>query len=162
MSAIDRKGRRPVLEWGLVISLCLAILIFELYPTSEACGLSARVTGKAHMASHAILIHEQHEELADDSLRYFIVIFPVCTYRPDPEYPDSAREAGIEGDVTVNIRINDNGTVEDVIVNQSSGSDILDQAAVSSAWATEWTPAQNNYGAGVDVWTSIKYSFPRQ
>ncbi len=50
------------------------------------------------------------------------------------------------------------GTIEDIGVYQSSGSDILDRAAISAAWKTRWTPAQRNR-VGVRVWTIIAYRF---
>jgi outer membrane biosynthesis protein TonB len=34
----------------------------------------------------------------------------------------------------------------------------LDQAAMSAAWNTRWTPAQNN-GIPVGVWTTVTYNF---
>ncbi len=160
MKTADWKRRRVVLKWGLSLSLLLTIPTFEEYPKPEASNLSARVTDAAHMASRTILILEQHEEPVDDSSRIPITVFPVCTYLPEPEYPDSLREAGIEGDVVILVFISDNGTVQDVYAIQPSGWAILDKLAILSVWNSEWTPAMRNSGEGVGVWTSLICRFP--
>ncbi len=109
---------------------------------------------------------EQTEELtqqsSDDEIgppRFMPVEdFPVCTYKPMPDYPEMAKQAEIEGTVTVWLYIKADGTVADVQLYNSSGVGSLDQAAMSAAWNTRWTPARNN-GIPVGVWTSITYNF---
>jgi len=83
---------------------------------------------------------------------------PVCTYRPAPAYPELASLAGVEGSVTVWIYVKPDGTVADVQLYNSSGVGSLDQAAMSAAWDTRWSPARNN-GIAVGVWTSVGYNF---
>ena len=85
-------------------------------------------------------------------------VMPYCTYKPPPEYPDMAAQAGVEGIVTLWVYVNADGTVGDVQLYNSSGVNSLDQAAISSAWNTRWTPAQNN-GIPVGVWTTVNYNF---
>lgn len=87
-----------------------------------------------------------------------VEVFPVCTYRPAPAYPDLARQAGVEGVATLWIYVNADGTVADVQLYNSSGVSSLDQAAMSAAWNTRWSPARNN-GQPVGVWTSLAYNF---
>jgi len=85
-------------------------------------------------------------------------VLPVCTYRPRPEYPEMAAQAGVEGTVSLWVYIASDGSVSDVRVYVSSGVNSLDQAAVSAAWNTSWTPAQNN-GIPVGVWTTVTFNF---
>jgi protein TonB len=109
---------------------------------------------------------EQTDELAETQEteemgppRFMAVeVFPVCTYRPTPTYPDLARQAGVEGVVTLWIYVNSDGTVADVQLYNSSGVNSLDEAAMSAAWNTRWSPARNN-GQPVGVWTSLSYNF---
>lgn len=109
---------------------------------------------------------EQTDELAENQgteemgpPRFMAVeVFPVCTYRPTPTYPDLARQAGVEGVVTLWIYVNADGTVADVQLYNSSGVNSLDEAAMSAAWNTRWSPARNN-GQPVGVWTSLSYNF---
>lgn len=107
---------------------------------------------------------QQTEELAQqgDEMgppRFMPVeVFPVCTYQPMPAYPDMARQAGVEGNVTLWLFIRADGTVADVQLYNSSGVGSLDQAAISAARNTRWTPARNN-SVPVGVWTSLTYRF---
>ncbi len=83
---------------------------------------------------------------------------PVCTYRPTPNYPEMAAQAGVEGVVTLWVYVKTDGTIADVQLYNSSGLSSLDNTAMSAAWNTRWTPAQNN-GIAVGVWTTIHYNF---
>jgi TonB family protein len=85
-------------------------------------------------------------------------VFPVCTFRPAPSYPDLAKQAGVEGVVTLWVYVKSDGTVADVQLYNSSGVGSLDEAARSAAWNTRWSPARNN-GQAVGVWTSLSYNF---
>lgn len=87
-----------------------------------------------------------------------VEVFPVCTYQPMPAYPEMARQAGVEGTVTLWLYIKADGSVADVQLYNSSGVGSLDQAALSAAWNTRWTPARNN-NVPVGVWTSLTYRF---
>ena len=108
---------------------------------------------------------DQSEELADTQSeemgppRFMAAeVFPVCTYRPAPTYPDLASQAGVEGLVTLWIFVKADGTVGDVLLYATSGVGSLDQAAIAAAWNTRWSPARNN-GQPVGVWTSLGYNF---
>ena len=56
-----------------------------------------------------------------------------CQYCPRPDYPESAREAGIEGSVKLTVFYNAQGAVTDVRLAQSSGHESLDLAALEAA-----------------------------
>lgn len=85
-------------------------------------------------------------------------VLPVCTYQPRPDYPSMAAQAGVEGTVTLWVYVAANGSVSDVRLYNSSGVNSLDQAALSTAWNTSWTPAQNN-SIPVGVWTTLTVNF---
>ena len=87
-----------------------------------------------------------------------VEVFPNCTYQPRPEYPAMALQAEIEGSVVLWVYVAASGSVSDVQLYNSSGVNSLDQAAMSAAWNTRWTPAQNN-GIPVGVWTTVTYNF---
>ncbi len=87
-----------------------------------------------------------------------VEVFPNCTYRPAPNYPEMAAQAGVEGSVALWVYVNSDGTVEDVQLYNSSGVNSLDEAAMAAAWNTRWTPAENN-GIPVSVWTTLTYNF---
>ncbi|MEO1348551.1 MAG: TonB family protein [Cyanobacteria bacterium J06635_15] len=56
-----------------------------------------------------------------------------CVNCPAPSYPESARQAGIEGEPRVSIQFDANGNVVGVTLERSSGNPDLDQAAMSAA-----------------------------
>jgi protein TonB len=53
-------------------------------------------------------------------------------YMPSPEYPASARRRNIEGVVLVSVRVHPDGQCDDAHVVEGSGSDLLDDAALSA------------------------------
>ncbi len=61
--------------------------------------------------------------------------------RKAPKYPESARDKGIEGSVTVEYTINTDGNVTGVRVSSSSGNSQLDDAAVSTVQSRKYHPA---------------------
>ena len=60
-----------------------------------------------------------------------------------PDYPKGARQRGEQGDVILEIRVNAEGTVDDVRVATSSGFAELDEAAVKAAKAAKFSPARS-------------------
>ncbi|MEM9541973.1 MAG: energy transducer TonB [Cyanobacteria bacterium P01_E01_bin.42] len=59
-----------------------------------------------------------------------------CLHCPRPEYPREALERGIQGTVKLTVEFDDRGNVTRVSLEQSSGSEILDIAALEIA--REW------------------------
>jgi protein TonB len=74
------------------------------------------------------------------------------------EYPAVLRDAGVGGTVITWFYINGQGVVENVLVNQSSGVEQLDAAAVNVSRVFEFTPALNQ-NQPVAVWISIPITF---
>ena len=60
-----------------------------------------------------------------------------------PDYPKGARQRGEQGDVVLEIRVNAEGTVDDVKVATSSGFAELDEAAVKAARSAKFSPARS-------------------
>jgi|UniRef100_A0A7C4TGI0 protein TonB len=89
---------------------------------------------------------------------YKVEVKPQPVYLPAPEYPELARKAGIEGKVTVHMLVDIDGSVIDVKVIQSSGNQILDEAAVSCARKSKFTPAKQRDKL-VRVWVSRRIEF---
>lgn len=73
-------------------------------------------------------------------------------------YPQALQDAGIGGEVIMHFFVNEQGQVENYLVNQSSGRAALDQAAMSIANTFEFAPAQNR-DQPVPVWISIPIRF---
>ena len=62
-----------------------------------------------------------------------------------PDYPKGARQRGEQGDVVLEIRVNAEGTVDDVKVAISSGFAELDEAAVKAARTAKFSPARSGH-----------------
>jgi TonB family protein len=74
------------------------------------------------------------------------------------EYPPLLKESGIGGVVNVWLYIDEQGNVADREVNQSSGYDALDAAALEVADVMQFSPAQNRDKVTA-VWVSIPITF---
>ncbi|GEM_PF-2456246 len=68
-----------------------------------------------------------------------------------PEYPESARKAGIESDVLVRARVDTLGMVTDAEIAESSGHKSLDDAALAATKDCRYRPAMNQ-GTAYDAW----------
>jgi len=67
---------------------------------------------------------------------------PQFRARAEPIYPERARRAGVEGRVTVRLRLSATGSVLTAEIADSSGSDSLDAAALRAAQASGFSPAR--------------------
>ena len=76
----------------------------------------------------------------------------------EDEYPPILRDAGIGGTVQVHFFIDTEGRVQRVLVEQTSGHEALDEAALRVARAMRFTPARNEDEV-VPVWIAIPITF---
>lgn len=74
------------------------------------------------------------------------------------EYPTVLRDAGIGGTVTVWFFIDEDGRVQQTRIDQSSGYEGLDQAALNVAQVYRFSPALNRENR-VPVWVSLPITF---
>lgn len=65
---------------------------------------------------------------------------------PAPVYPPAAVRDGIEGLVEVEIAVDSDGRPTDVLVVKTSGSKLLDEAALDAAKRWHFSPAESNLG----------------
>ena len=78
----------------------------------------------------------------------------ICT----PKYPRVSRKRGERGRVLVRVFINRDGSSEKVEIEQSSGFNRLDKAAMDSAKRCRFVPAKRN-GKPVKTLATIPYTF---
>lgn len=74
------------------------------------------------------------------------------------EYPQQLRDAEVGGRVTVWIRLDEDGVVQDVRINTSSADPVLDRAALSVARIMRFSPASDDSGP-VAAWISVPLIF---
>ena len=71
---------------------------------------------------------------------------PVPVNEITPEYPPLARQAGIEGEVLVEVLVDKSGNVRDVRITRPSGSSAgFEEATIKAAYQTKWKPAISNH-----------------
>ena len=73
-----------------------------------------------------------------------------------PAYPTSAARNGETGTVTLALMVGADGRVKDSRIQGSSGSRVLDRAAVSALSLCQFKPAMNN-GQAEAGWAQIAY-----
>jgi len=83
---------------------------------------------------------------------------PVPIVPVQPYYPETAKQAGIEGTVILQFYVNEKGNVSEVEFVKKSRSSDLDEAAVSAVKKSKWKPAQKK-GKAVGVWQAIPVNF---
>ncbi len=76
--------------------------------------------------------------------------------RVNPEYPELAKKAGVEGTVVVKVLVNTKGDVEKVEVLKSHP--LLDDSAVEAARQFKFKPGKQR-DKYVKVWVSIPFNF---
>lgn len=84
---------------------------------------------------------------------------PIPTRRVQPDYPSSARAAGISGTVRIRFLIGKDGSVESATISSSSGNADLDQAALNAAYGWRFIPAKDNLGRAVRCYAGVPITF---
>jgi periplasmic protein TonB len=79
-------------------------------------------------------------------------------HNPPPQYPWQARRMGIEGRVVLHVEILQNGGVGRIEIRQSSGHDMLDQAAIKAVPGWRFAPARIS-GAPITAWVLVPIIF---
>lgn len=84
---------------------------------------------------------------------------PRLISRVQPDYPSTARQNNIEGTTYVRLLVSANGDVEAVSVANSSGSEVIDAAAVTAAYQWRFIPAKNERGSSVRCYVRLPIAF---
>ncbi len=79
-------------------------------------------------------------------------------HNPKPPYPLAARRRGIEGRVLLTAHVRADGGCAEVRLKQSSGSSLLDNAALSTVRLWRFVPARRGDTA-LDSWVDVPVSF---
>ncbi len=85
-------------------------------------------------------------------------VAPKAVSRSAMEYPKKARASGVEGYVTMNLLINEQGGVETVTVLESQPLGVFDEVAVNGIRNWKFQPARYQ-GKNVKVWAKQKVRF---
>ena len=80
---------------------------------------------------------------------------PTCVYCPDPQYTDEAREAKLQGRVTLRVLVGADGRASQIQIVQGIGMG-LDDRAVQSVRSWKFTPAHDGARRAVPAWVTIE------
>ena len=83
---------------------------------------------------------------------------PVAVNMVKPEYPESARAAGTQGTVYVEVLVGKGGRVKKAVAIKTEGGAELEKAAVAAALRWIFTPAKQK-GQPVEAWVTIPFRF---
>ena len=86
------------------------------------------------------------------------VTLPTCVYCPDPQYTDEAREAKVQGRVTLRVLVGADGCASQIQLAQGIGMG-LDDRAVQSVRSWKFTPAHDGARHSVPSWITIEIIF---
>jgi protein TonB len=87
-----------------------------------------------------------------------IMARPLYRKNPPPKYPRRARRKGYEGTVILEVLVDENGTVKDLKVFESSGYKLLDKSAIASVQKWLFTPGTKD-GDAAGMWVRIPVRF---
>jgi protein TonB len=80
---------------------------------------------------------------------------PRCAYCPDPRYTDEAREAKVQGKVTLRVLVNGDGRAAQIRIVQGIGFG-LDERAAEAVRGWKFIPARDAAHRGVPAWVTIE------
>lgn len=77
---------------------------------------------------------------------------------PEPAYPESARDAGWEGDCMVGLYIDESGSVRKAWIIRSTGREDADANAIAAARGSRWSPGTQG-GRAIARQISVTFRF---
>ena len=83
---------------------------------------------------------------------------PVCVYCPEPQYSEEAREAKLQGRVTLRVLVGADGRTARIQIVQGVGLG-LDDRAVESVRSWRFNPAHDGTRRAVATWVTIEVVF---
>jgi protein TonB len=83
---------------------------------------------------------------------------PKCAYCPDPQYTDEAREAKVQGNVTLLVLVDADGRASQIRVAKGIGLG-LDERAIEAIRGWRFTPARDAGHRPVPAWVTVEAIF---
>ena len=139
--------------------LCLAVLILITAIAIAACGSGPRRTATQkvpRVAPRGVMIRDSTLLASDDFKSVDKMAEMVYMKRAD--YPWDCKVAQIEGESYIKALVSRDGSVREVLLYKTSGSDLLDRSALKAAKDCKFKPAMKD-GEPVDLWVVFSYVF---
>jgi protein TonB len=94
----------------------------------------------------------------DTSAAGMIMAKPLYRKNSPPKYPRHARRKGYEGNVIIEVLVDEKGNVSDLKIFKSSGYEILDRSALSAVEKWLFKPGTSN-GKAMKMWVRVPIRF---
>lgn len=94
----------------------------------------------------------------DTSAAGMIMAKPLYRKNSPPKYPRHARRKGYEGNVIIEVLVDEKGNVSDLKLFKSSGYEILDRSALSAVEKWLFKPGTSN-GKAMKMWVRVPIRF---
>jgi TonB family protein len=149
------KPTRLLLLAALLTALTITFTLGLNSPARAATGDEGKVVD----TSKAL-----NEKLPSPDEFIAVDVSPVLLNAPEPAYPDSAKNAGIEGSVWVKALVDKQGSVRIARVDKASGKKVgFEESALAAAKLTTWKPAVLK-GQPIAVWVTyeVKYTLAKK
>jgi len=153
---------QPVSVW---VSIPVKFKIQNDQSTQKRLAIPSGHTNVIEKIEAQPLTYTPHSQPPDEAAAFFVPYDdppkPIGGYKLIQKnliYPELAQKAGIEGQVTVYARIDENGDVIDTKILVPLGKSGCNEAAVTAIKSVKWKPARAN-GKPVTVWVSVPVKF---
>jgi TonB family protein len=87
-----------------------------------------------------------------------VLAWPTCAYCPDPQYTDEAREAKLQGRVTLQVLVGADGRPAQIRIVQGIGMG-LDERAEQAIRGWKFVPARDAAHHAVPAWVTVEAVF---
>jgi periplasmic protein TonB len=87
-----------------------------------------------------------------------VLSLPKCAYCPDPQYTDEAREAKLQGKVTLQVLVGSDGRASQIRIVQGIGLG-LDERAAQAIRGWKFVPARDAAHRAVPAWVTVETVF---
>ncbi|MEW6051411.1 MAG: TonB family protein [Candidatus Zixiibacteriota bacterium] len=152
---------RPVVEGGIPVPVDDDLLSDDLGQIPSQLELRALIgTGldSDFGAGSVVVPGAAADAFPSPESLIILEIEPEFVLEVQPEYPRMARLAGISGTVWIRALVDKQGNVADAFVYRTSGSVVLDDAALGVAHQNKFKPGIQN-GYPVKCWVSYRVKF---
>lgn len=120
----------------------LGILLFAIFALNGIC--QARRARIKEMTYHQVVWDLRINSVSDTTVAQISVAQPELRKFKLPKYPKSAKKREVSGKVWVAVGITREGKVDEAVICESSGHELLDQAAYKAAKTLRFQPETND------------------
>jgi TonB family protein len=134
---------------------------FEFAPAEDAKGKPVAVWVRQPFIFRLATLYGDDKPAPETPEYMTAAVMPEILTDVPAAIPDTAWKQGREGTVRLHLWLRRDGTVAIARVNESSGSQLLDDAVAKAALMCVYRPARDAEGEPVNIWLERVYRFTR-